>query len=164
MQLSQQEMETLEMAASLANIGKLFVPAGILAKAGPLDEAEQAVLREHVQHALEILRGLEFDGPVLETIAQKQEHMDGSGYPLGLAGDAILPTARILAVANAFVALVSPRAWRKAVSAREALDRLLADSGSRYDRRVVAALMHVIENRPDWGLVELVAGGTQAPD
>lgn len=158
MELPAEDMQTLEMAASLANIGKLFVPKEILTKTGPLDDAEQTLLREHVQHALEMLKGLEFEGPVLETIAQKQEYMDGSGYPKGLAGEQILPTARILAVANAFVALVSPRAWRDAVPVPEALDRLLADSGTRYDRRVVAALLHIIENRPDWGLVELVTG------
>jgi len=71
-----------------------------------------------VQYALDILSSLEFEGPVLATIAQKQELMDGSGYPQGLSGEAILLTARILAVANAFVALVSPRAYRDEVPIR----------------------------------------------
>ncbi|MGD8672785.1 MAG: HD domain-containing phosphohydrolase, partial [Thiogranum sp.] len=81
---------------------------------------------------------------------QKQEHLDGSGYPNGLKGDEILLTARILAVSNAFVALVSPRAYRSAVSIEEALERLLRDSDSKYDRHVVAALFHVAENRRNW--------------
>jgi HD-GYP domain-containing protein (c-di-GMP phosphodiesterase class II) len=96
------------------------------------------------------LQDLDFEGPVLDTIAQKQEHLDGSGYPNGLTGDDILLTARILAVSNAFVALVSPRAYRQAVSIEAALDQLLRESGSKFDRHVVAALFHVAENRSDW--------------
>jgi HD-GYP domain-containing protein (c-di-GMP phosphodiesterase class II) len=96
---------------------------------------------------LELLQDLEFEGPVLETIRQKQEHMNGSGYPQGLIGDRILLTARILAVANAFVALVSPRAYRGRISARQAVNRLLEEADARYDRHVVAALFHIVENR-----------------
>ncbi|MGA7802326.1 MAG: HD domain-containing phosphohydrolase [Gammaproteobacteria bacterium] len=150
MLLSQMELETLELAAHLANLGKIFVPKEILIKTGTLTEADQAILRKHVQYTLDILSGIEFDGPVLETIAQKQEHSDGSGYPKGLVAEEMLLTAKILAVANAFVAMVSPRAYRDAVSLETALDRLLADSHSRYDRQVVAALFHVAENRSDW--------------
>ncbi|MEJ2687514.1 MAG: HD domain-containing phosphohydrolase [Gammaproteobacteria bacterium] len=150
MVLSQTELETLELAAHLANLGKIFVPKEILTKTGALTEADQEVLKKHVQYTLDILSGIDFDGPVLETIAQKQEHSDGSGYPKGLMGDQMLLTAKILAVANAFVAMVSPRAYRDAVSVEAALDQLLADSHSRYDRHVVAALFHVAENRSDW--------------
>jgi HD-GYP domain-containing protein (c-di-GMP phosphodiesterase class II) len=75
--------------------------------------------------------------------------MDGSGYPQGLSGEAILLTARILAVANAFVALVSPRAYRDEVPIPQALDQLLAESKDKYDRHVVAALFHIAENRTD---------------
>ncbi|HKJ09507.1 MAG TPA: HD domain-containing phosphohydrolase, partial [Gammaproteobacteria bacterium] len=134
----------------LANLGKIFVPKEILTKTGALTEADQEVLKKHVQYTLDILSGIDFDGPVLETIAQKQEHSDGSGYPKGLMGDQMLLTAKILAAANAFVAMVSPRAYRDAVSVEAALDQLLADSHSRYDRHVVAALFHVAENRSDW--------------
>ena len=97
-----------------------------------------------------MLADLEFEAPVVDTIAQKQEHLDGSGYPNGLKNGEILLTARILAVSNAFVALLSPRAYRAPIGIEEALDRLLKDSGSKYDRHVVAALFHVAENRADW--------------
>ena len=93
---------------------------------------------------------------MLETIGQKQELMDGSGYPRGLRGEGILLTARILAVANAFVALVSPRAYRDAVSIPAALDQLLAESKDKYDRHVVAALFHLAENRS--ALAEITGG------
>lgn len=148
--LDEQQRKSLDLAASLANLGKIFVPKEVLTKRSPLTEAEQALLQRHVQFGVELLEDLDFDGPVLDTICQKQEHMDGSGYPNHLSGDAIILTARILAVANAFVALVSPRAYRQAVSIEEALDQLLKEAGSKYDRHVVAALFHVAENRSDW--------------
>lgn len=149
MQLGKGDLEVLEMAANLANIGKLAVPREILTKTEPLNAEEQEVLHKHVKYAVELLTGLEFDGPVLETIGQRYEHIDGSGYPAGLSADQILLTARILAVANAFVAMVSPRAYRNGMGVEQALDQLLAESKSKYDRHVVAALFHVAENRPE---------------
>ncbi len=150
LQLDEQDRRTLDLAASLANLGKIFIPKEILTKTEPLTGAEQELLQRHVRYGLELLEDLEFEGPVLATIAQKQEYIDGSGYPEGLTGEQMLMTGRILAVANAFVALVSPRAWRGAVSVEDALDQLLKDAGSKYDRHVVAALFHVAENRADW--------------
>ncbi len=150
LQLDEQQQQSLDLAASLANLGKIFVPNEVLTKIEPLTEAEQALLHRHVQFGIELLEDLDFDGPVLDTIRQKQEHMDGSGYPDHLDGENIILTARILAVANAFVALVSPRAYRHAVSIEQALDQLLSEAGHRYDRQVVAALFHVAENRSDW--------------
>jgi HD-GYP domain-containing protein (c-di-GMP phosphodiesterase class II) len=150
LKLTPEDSRTLDLAASLANLGKIFVPREVLTKTSPLTEAEQALLQRHVQYGTEMLADLDFEGPVVDTIAQKQEHLDGSGYPNGLKGEAILLTARILAVSNAFVALVSPRAYRAPIGIDEALDRLLKDSTTKYDRRVVAALFHVAENRKDW--------------
>jgi len=150
LKLSEEDSRTLDLAASLANLGKIFVPKEILTKTEPLTGAEQALLHRHVRFGTELLADLDFDGPVLDTIEQKQEHLDGSGYPHGLSGDQILLTARILAVSNAFVALVSPRAYRNAVDIEQALNQLLQESASKYDRHVVAALFHITENRSDW--------------
>jgi HD-GYP domain-containing protein (c-di-GMP phosphodiesterase class II) len=94
---------------------------------------------------------------VVEVIRQKNEYLDGSGYPAGLSGDDIRRESRILAVANAFVAMSSARAYRSGKPVREALDLLLADAGQRYDRVVVAALFHVAESRPDWAAWQTVA-------
>lgn len=150
MNLGKQDMETLEMAASLANVGKLFVPKEILTKTEPLTEEEQQILHEHVNISVAILSGLDFSGPVLETIAQKQEYIDGSGYPKGLHGDQMLLPAKILSVANAFVAMVNPRAYRTGMKMEEALNQILSETQSRHDRHVVAALFHVAENHPEW--------------
>lgn len=147
---SDAERSTLSLAASLANIGKIMIPVEVLTKAGPLTADEEGLLRKHVEFGLELLRGLEFDGPVTEIIAQKQERPDGRGYPQGLGGERITLAGQVLAVANAFVALVSARAYRPGLPVKDALEELVRVAGTQFDRRVVAALFHVAENRMDW--------------
>ena len=146
MGLEPKDLATLRTAATLCNAGKLSVPQAILTKEAPLTAEETALLRTESAHAANLLDGIDFGGPVLETIVQKNEYLDGSGHPKGLRGDEILPTARILAVANAYVAMTSPRAYRKRLAPRQALETLYNEAGSRYDRRAVVALMHLIEN------------------
>lgn len=143
-------LESLDLAAKLANIGKMFLPKELLTKVEPLSADEQALLQSHVQRSVEVLKGLEFDGPVTTIIAQKSEHIDGSGYPNGLKGEELLLASRILAVANAFVAMASARAYRAGMPLKETLDKLLSEADSKYDRHVVAALFHVAENRQEW--------------
>jgi HD-GYP domain-containing protein (c-di-GMP phosphodiesterase class II) len=144
------EQATLGLAATLANIGKVMLPSDLLTKTGTLTTAERDLLRRHVDFSLELLKGLDFEGPVLDVIAQKQELLDGSGYPQGLTGQQMTLSGRILSVANAFVALVSVRAYRQGVTIEAALEELLRGAGTRYDRRVIAALFHVAANRRDW--------------
>lgn len=144
------ERATLGLAATLANIGKVMVPSDLLTKKEPLTPADRELLRRHVDYSLELLRGLDFDGPVLDVIAQKQELLDGSGYPKGLTEQEMSLSGRILSVANAFVALVSLRAYREGVSIDAALEELLRGAGTQYDRRVISALFHVAANRQDW--------------
>lgn len=142
--------ETLGLAATLANIGKIMLPGDLLTKTEPLTSADRELLRKHVDYSIELLKGLDFKGPVLDVIAEKQERLDGSGYPRGLSGEQISLSGRILSVANAFVALVSARAYRQGLSMDDALAELLRGAGTQFDRRVIAALFHVVENRGDW--------------
>jgi HD-GYP domain-containing protein (c-di-GMP phosphodiesterase class II) len=93
----------------------------------------------------QLLGNIDFEGPVVDTIRNSSENYDGSGAG-GLSGESILLTARIVAVANAFVELCSPRAGNTRLSLEEATARLLADSGSLYDRRAVSALLNHVEN------------------
>ena len=143
-------MQVLETAANLCNIGKLFISKAVLSKTGPLSKEEQAELRQETEFAQKILDGIDFDGPVLATIVQKNELLDGSGQPGGLRSEAILPSARVLAAANAFVAMVSPRAYRETLSVKEAMGQILTAVDKHYDRQVVAALFQVTENEIDW--------------
>jgi len=150
MQLGRTSLATLEVAANLCNLGKLYIPRDILTKTARLTDDEQAIIRQEATYVREILSRIDFEGPVLEIVAQKHEYLDGSGYPLGLKGEAIILPARVLAVANAFVAMISPRAYRERLGAKEAMDQLLGGADLKYDRQVVAALFHVAENNIDW--------------
>lgn len=146
MQLSPPLIEAAATASTLMNLGKILVPRPILTRPGPLSDVELDKVRSSLLEAVNFLEAIEFDDPVIETLRQCREHWDGSGQPRGLKGAEILPTARILAVADAFVAMVSPRSHRPAIGVDAALDIMLDDAGKRFDRAVVAALVHRLEN------------------
>ena len=145
-------VDTAETAGNLMNVGKILVPEQVLTRSGDLSDSEMRQVRDSIQASTELLKDVEFDGPVVDTLDQAHERWDGKG-PHGLAGEAILLPARIVAVANAFVALVSARAHRVGLGFDAAIDTLLKETGSAFDRRVVAALISVLDNRggrADW--------------
>ncbi len=150
MALPKERLDSLAMAALLANIGKLYIPAEMLTNIEPLNEEQELMLRKNISYSVEILKDLEFDGPVIDFVRQKNECLDGSGYPQGVSGEAIFQESRILSVANAFVAMTSSRAYRPGKPIKDVLDILISEAGSRYDRHVIAALFHVAENHSDW--------------
>ncbi|MEX2408507.1 MAG: HD domain-containing phosphohydrolase, partial [Rhodovibrionaceae bacterium] len=147
LRLSEIEIESARIAGSLMNLGKILIPEELLTKEGSLTDEELAAIRGAQQMSAELLEGVGFRGPVAETLRQAQEHADGSGGPRGLQGEAILPTARILCVANAFVGMVSPRSWRASLSIDTAIEELLRQSGKHFDQRVIAALLNYLENK-----------------
>ncbi len=146
-------VETAEIAGSLMNFGKVLVSRHILTKAAPLTQEELQRVRDSILISADILSIIGFEGPVVQTLRQVLERFDGTGEPEGLKGDDIFITARIVAVANAFVAFVSPRAHRDGLSFQDALKCMMAEADHSYDRRVMIALSNYIENRPnklDW--------------
>ena len=147
MKLAPAESSTARIAAALMNLGKMLVPDTLLTKQEKLNDTEIRLIRDSLQTSADLISAIEFDGPVAETMRQLQENFDGSGHPRRLAGDAILLPARIVAVANAFVAMVSPRAWRPGLDVEAASAQLLKDAGSKFDRRVVVALINLLDNR-----------------
>ncbi len=138
---------TAEVAGRLMNLGKILVPSDLLTRAAALLQDEVRQVREGIELSADLVESVEFEGPVVETLRQLQENWDGTGSPSGLKGEEIMITARIVAVANAFVAMISPRAWRGAVSIDEATGLLLAQIGKAFERRVVAALVNVLDNK-----------------
>jgi HD-GYP domain-containing protein (c-di-GMP phosphodiesterase class II) len=153
MGLAEKEIEAAEIAGSLMNFGKVLVERDILTKTSPLTPEELQRVRDSILTSADILSIIGFDSPVVPTLQQVQERYDGSGIPHGLKGDKILITSRIVTVANAFVAFVSPRAHRESMSFKDAVQRMMLDAGKSYDDRVIVALAHFIENRPnrlDW--------------
>jgi PAS domain S-box-containing protein len=150
MDLPEDRISVLSMAALLANIGKLYLPREILTKLAPLTEEEERMLQQHVTYSVDILKDLAFDGPVIEIIEQKNERPDGKGYPAGLTSADIIQEAKIISVANAFVAMSSARAYRPGKPVNEVIDTMLEQADAAFDRNVIAALFHVAENRSDW--------------
>ncbi|WP_138381059.1 HD domain-containing phosphohydrolase [Luteithermobacter gelatinilyticus] len=140
-------VETAEIAGALMNLGKILVPREVLTRPGELSSEELITVRESIQKSADMLEGLEFEGPVVETLRQIRAHWDGSGSPAGLSGEDILLPARIIAVANAFVAMVSARAHRPGLDMEEAAMILMNDADRIYDRRPVAALLNYLENK-----------------
>ena len=140
------EMKTADTAGSLMNLGKIFISPELLTKTENLSAEDKKMLFSSHLIAADLLEGVTFEGPVVETIRQMGETWDGKG-PLGLMGEEILRTARMLAVANAFVGMVSPRAYRDAMTFEKCCSILLGQMDTRYDRKSVTALINFLENR-----------------
>jgi PAS domain S-box-containing protein len=144
MQLAAPLPETASIAGQLLNLGKILVPEELLT-AKTIRDDDREKIRASLQATADLLQGIDFAGPVVETIRQSQECVDGSG-PLGLKGDDILVTARIVHVANSFTALISPRAYRAGKSVDEALRIMLEGIDTQFDRAAVAALVTYVES------------------
>ncbi len=143
MGLPEDQAKLVEMAAPLHDMGKIAIPDAILLKPGPLTEEEIAVMRQHPRIGHELLS--DSQNRFIQTGAmialRHHERYDGTGYPDGLAGEAIPIEARIVAVADVFDALLSPRPYKPAWSIDEALEYLQAQRGRHFDPRCVDALL-----------------------
>lgn len=144
MGLSETDNNTVRTAASLSQIGKLFVPRELLSKSGDLTTPEQTELMRVPEYAYNVLRDIDFGLPVSDAIYEMYERMDGSGYPRHLAGQAISVHARILAVVNAFCAMVSPRSYRTGMSIRDAIEQLRS-APEIFDQQIVNTLEAVLK-------------------
>ncbi len=142
---SDRVVATVETAANLCQIGKLFVDRNLLLKTEPLTKEEKKQMEAHVEHAAKVLRDIDFGLPVFEAVCQMNENMDGGGYPEGLTGDQIAFSARILGAVNSFCAMVEPRAYRGARAVQESLDILISDDNV-YDQQVVRAIEEVVRS------------------
>ena len=138
--LSEDESEALRAASVLHDIGKLAVPEHIISKPGRLTPEEFEKMKIHPVVGAEILERVRFPYPVVPIVRAHHEKWDGSGYPYGLAGDAIPIGARILAAVDCFDALASDRQYRKALPLNEAMAKVVADANKSFDPRIVEIL------------------------
>jgi putative nucleotidyltransferase with HDIG domain/diguanylate cyclase (GGDEF)-like protein len=138
--LTSEEMEALQAAALLHDIGKLAVPEHIISKPGRLTPEEFAKMKIHPVVGAEILEHIRFPYPVVPIVRSHHEKYDGSGYPLGLKGDEIPIGARILSAVDFFDALASDRQYRRAMPLEEVTERLESEAGKSFDPRVVQVL------------------------
>lgn len=142
--LSGQDAAKLSWAALLHDIGKLYVPAAILSKPGQPTSNEWTILAGHPSAGMQVAEPLrEWLGPWLDAIGQHHERWDGAGYPQGLSGVAISEAARIVAVADAYDAITSARAYKKALPASAARAELARCAGQQFDPRVVRAFLAI---------------------
>ena len=137
------ELHDLEIACLLHDIGKVGLPDAILDKPGRLTDQEFEQIKKHPDFGWAILRLLPGFERISLLVLHHHERIDGTGYPAGLKGEEIPLAARIVAVVDAFDAMVSDRPYRKGLSAAEAIRRLRADSDSQFDAEIVDLFLEV---------------------
>jgi len=147
--LARDELEELRLAAELHDVGKLAIPDVVLQKSGPLDPTEWGFIHSHTLIGQRILSAAPALRPVGVIVRSTHENWDGSGYPDGLAGEAIPLAARIIAACDAYSAITSDRPYRAARTPGEAVAELRRCVGQQFDRRVVELLCLVLADEPE---------------
>lgn len=137
------EIQALKAASLLHDVGKISVPEHILNKPGRLTASEMEIMRRHAPVGADILSVIGFPYPVVPVVRHHHENWDGSGYPDGLAGEAIPIGARILMVVDCFDALTSDRPYRPRFETAAALQVLIDRRGTMYDPRVVDVFLEL---------------------
>jgi response regulator RpfG family c-di-GMP phosphodiesterase len=154
--LSHRDLIGLEQGALLHDIGKIGVRDSILLKSGTLNEKEWEEMREHINHGLRIINGIDFLKGAAPVVGEHHEKYDGSGYPLGLRAEMIHINARIFAVADAFDAITSDRPYRQSASYSSAREEIAKHSGKHFDPLVVKTFLSVPES--EWQEIRQSAG------
>jgi response regulator RpfG family c-di-GMP phosphodiesterase len=142
---SEQKLGSLAKGAHLHDIGKLGIPDGILLKPGSLTAEERKLMQRHVTIGYDLVKDIAFLADAAEIVLTHHERYDGGGYPRGLKGDEILPSARIFAVADSFDAITSDRPYRRASSFESGLQIIRGCSGTQFDPQVVSAFLSIPE-------------------
>jgi putative two-component system response regulator len=150
--LPDDQLTYLYKAALLHDVGTLSVPVGVLSKEGRLDPAEFSQVKRHPVVGEEILGALPRANQLLPAVRHHHERIDGAGYPDGLGGDKIPLFARIIAIADAFVAMTSDRPYRRRRSREEAIRMLMQGAGKQWDAALIERFLQLVED----------AGGAEA--
>lgn len=154
-----ENVKELGLGALLHDVGKLFIPKEIYLKPGKLDDNEFEIMKTHTEIGFSILRDI-YGVPLVTAHCAYQHHerLDGSGYPRGLKGDDIHPYAKVLGVADAFDAMISPRVYRSALLPHDGLEVLYAGYGTLFDRKVVDVFKSSVAIYPVGLTVKLSTG------
>lgn len=138
------QIDAIILAATIHDIGKLFVPSEILNKPGKISENEYKLIKTHPQIGYDIIKEIEFTWPIADIILQHHERLDGSGYPNKMAGDFILLEAKIIGVADVVEAMASHRPYRPALGVDKALEEISRNQGVLYDPVVVEVCIDLL--------------------
>jgi len=147
MGLTQERIESLRVAGTIHDIGKVSVPAEILTMPRKLTNLEFGLIQTHAQSGYDILKDIEFPWPIARMVLEHHERMNGSGYPNGLVGDQILLESRILAVADVVEAMATHRPYRAALGLDKALEEITQNKGLLYDPEAVDACLHLFREK-----------------
>lgn len=146
--LSPTELRALAVGGLIHDVGKIEVPDRILNKPGPLTPEERKTIQRHPDSGYRMCRNLGFMEEELAIIRHHHERWDGSGYPDGLAGEAIPKLARVVAIADVYDALTSERSYRPALSHEEAARIIVSESGRSFDPAIVEVWLRLIDAGP----------------
>lgn len=146
--LGDEELRLLSQAAMLRDVGKLSLPDTLLNKPSALDADERARMQTHTTLGEQIIAPLRSTAALLPIIRHHHERMDGKGYPDSLVGDQIPLGARIVAIADAYSAMLSPRPYRPALSPAKALATLQAGAGKQWDQHLVTLFVDWVKRHP----------------
>lgn len=143
---SREQQDAVKVAAIMHDLGKICIPAEILSKPSRLTTNEFNLIKEHPQRAYDIIKEIEFPWEIATIIKQHHEKLDGSGYPLGLKGNDILPESRVITVADVVEAMASHRPYRPALGVEKALEEIKQNTGKFYDPIAADACVSLFEN------------------
>ncbi|MDD5194226.1 MAG: diguanylate cyclase [Candidatus Omnitrophica bacterium] len=144
LKLSGTDAENVKRAAVLHDLGKVGIEESILSKKGPLTSKEREIINAHPWIAAEILREIHGLRGAIPAILYHHERYDGKGYPIGLKGEEIPLSARIVAISDVYQALITDRPYRKAFTKKEALNIIKQESGKQFDPKIVKVFLKVI--------------------
>ncbi|MEW6077965.1 MAG: PAS domain S-box protein [Thermodesulfobacteriota bacterium] len=147
MGLSHDRIEGLRVAATIHDIGKISIPAGILSKPSKLTEHEFGILQTHPEKGYEILKEIDFPWPVARIVREHHERLNGTGYPGNLKGDGILMESYIMSVADVVEAMATHRPYRAALGMAAALEEIEKNRGALYHEGVVDVCLRLFREK-----------------
>jgi HD-GYP domain-containing protein (c-di-GMP phosphodiesterase class II) len=145
MGLSFKEIRGIQFAALLHDMGRIFIDKELINAPRRLNGEELNMIRRLPEISSKVVKNVDFFESIIPLIYHHKEHVDGSGYPSGLSGEAIPLGSRIIHAAESFVAMTSERPYRKALTVEEAVKEMVEKSGKQFDPRVVEALVRVLK-------------------
>ncbi|MCF7945615.1 MAG: MEDS domain-containing protein [Spirochaetia bacterium] len=150
MEISEEKQEAIWYAAMLHDIGKIAVPTEILNKKGQLFPHEWNLIRRHPRIGYDILHTVSSQFPIDVYILQHHERIDGSGYPLGLVGEKILPESQIISVADTVEAMTNDRPYRKSLGLEKTMETIKNERGIKFLPEIVDICIEIFSEDPNF--------------